>query len=185
VRAGEILTVVEAEVRRTHEGAPTVYRREWSIGVGETRVDLAAINGQILGCEIKSARDNFGRLASQVRTYSKVLDLAIIVVEGRAAAARVEDLVPVWWGIWRAMETPRGAALEIIRCSELNPAPDPLAVAQLLWRDEAFGLAERAGLSRGLRKATRWRLWETLAANIPLSALQQEVREVIKARQEW
>ena len=70
--------------RHEHGRCRTVYRREWSIGVGATRVDVAAINGRIIGCEVKSARDNLDRLPSQARLYSAVLDIA--VASGRALA---------------------------------------------------------------------------------------------------
>jgi hypothetical protein len=127
VRAGEIIVAVEGKLRREHRRRRTVYRREWSIGVGASRIDVAAINGRITGCEIKSARDNFGRLASQVRVYSAVLDTAVLAVEGEAAATRAAGLVPDWWGIWCATETSRGAALDVVRMPQDNPAPEPLA----------------------------------------------------------
>jgi hypothetical protein len=185
VRAGEILDVVEARLRRQHCGQQTVYRREWSIAVGATRIDIAAINGTITGCEIKSAQDNFGRLGSQVRLYSAVLDTAILVVEGQTAATRAESLVPDWWGIWAARKSPTAAVLDVLRPARMNPAPDALAVAQLLWRDEAYQALDHRSLSRGLRKATRWRLWQVLASELPLPELQLEVREAIKARPGW
>jgi hypothetical protein len=185
VRAGEIDVAAEALLRRQHRGCRTVYRREWSIGVGATRVDVAAINGRIIGCEVKSARDNFGRLPSQVELYSAILDTAVLAVEGPAAAERAGHLLPSWWGIWLARPTLRGAVLEVVREPGSNPAPDPLSVAQLLWRDEAYALLDSRGLSGGLRKATRWRLWEALAGQLPLHELQHEVRNAIKARPEW
>ena len=186
MRAGEIVIAVEAQLRRDDNGSGrTVYKREWSIGVGETRIDIAAINGRLVGCEIKSARDNFGRLPSQVPLYSAVLDSAVLVVEGDAAAARAEAQLPSWWGIWCAIETPDGARLKTVRDGALNPAPEPLAIAQLLWRDEAYAVVERRGLGRCLRNATRWRLWDTLAAEMPLETLQREVREAITARRGW
>jgi len=52
VRAGEILFAVEARLRREHRRRRTVYRREWSICVGATRIDIAAINGRITGYEL-------------------------------------------------------------------------------------------------------------------------------------
>lgn len=185
MRAGEILAAVEAGLRHQHRSRPTVYRREWTIGVGATRIDIAAINGTITGCEIKSARDNFDRLPSQVRLYSAVLDTAILIVEGQAAASRAEQIVPGWWGIWCARETPRGAALDVMRVAGSNPAPEPLPIAQLLWRDEAYDILTRRSLSTGLRRATRWRLWQTLADQLPLADLQREVRAAIKVRPEW
>jgi hypothetical protein len=185
VRAGEIVVAAEAMLRRQHRGCRTVYRREWSIGVGATRVDVAAINGRIIGCEVKSARDNFGRLPSQVELYSAILDTAVLAVEGLAAAERARHLLPNWWGIWLARPTLQGTVLDVIREPGSNPAPDPLSIAQLLWRDEAYALLDRRGLCGGLRKATRWRLWETLAGQLPLHELQHEVRNAIKARPEW
>jgi len=185
VRAGEILVAVEAELRRRHQGCSTIYRREWSIGVGATRVDVAAINGTITGCEIKSARDNFGRLPSQVRLYSAVLDTAILVVEGDKAAERALDIVPEWWGLWCAHESPGVPALTTVRPEERNPAPDPFAVAQLLWRDEAYDVLARRGLAAGMRAATRWRLWHLLVEQLSLEDLQYVVRESIKARSAW
>jgi hypothetical protein len=185
VRAGEIAVAAEAMLRREHRGCRTVYRREWSIAVGATRVDVAAINGRIIGCEIKSARDNFGRLPSQVGLYSAVLDTAVLAVEGSAAVEKARQMLPNWWGIWLARSTGSGAVLDIVRQPESNPCPDPLSIAQLLWRDEAYMVLHRRGLNAGLGKATRWRLWEALAAELPLPELQYEVREAIKARQEW
>ncbi|MGH3195257.1 MAG: sce7726 family protein [Streptosporangiaceae bacterium] len=172
-------------LRRQHRGCRTVYRREWSIGVGATRVDVAAINGRIIGCEVKSARDNFSRLPSQVELYSAILDTAVLAVEGPAAAERARHLLPNWWGIWLARPTLRGAVLDVVREPGSNLSPNPLSIAQLLWRDEAYSVLDRRGLSGGLRKATRWRLWETLAGQLPLHELQHEVRNTIKARPEW
>jgi hypothetical protein len=185
MRAGEILLAVEAQLRHEHRRRRTVYRREWSIGVGKTRIDIGAINGRITGCEIKSARDNFVRLASQVPTYSAVLDTAVLVVEGETAADRASGLLPEWWGIWRATDSSHGALLDVVRRPLENPAPEPLAIAQLLWRDEAYEVLNRRGLSAGLRQANRWRLWGALAEYLPLATLQRDVREAIKARPEW
>jgi len=185
VRAGEIAGAVEALLRRKHRQCLTIYRREWSIGVGATRVDVAAINGTITGCEIKSARDNFSRLPSQVPLYSAVLDAAILVVEGRAAVERAESEVPSWWGIWQAIQSQQGPVLNVLRTPGQNPELKPTAIAQLLWRDEAYDVLDRRGLSGGLRRATRWRLWQELAEQLQLSDLQCEVRESIKARPEW
>jgi hypothetical protein len=185
VRADEILVAVEASLRREHRRRRTVYRREWSIGVGATRVDLAAINGSITGCEVKSARDNFARLESQARLYSAVLDTAVLVVEGEAAATRASGIIPEWWGLWCASKVAEGVDLGVMRAPKPNPAPDALSVAQLLWRDEAYSVLARRDLAAGLRKATRWRLWQILAEQLPLAVLQREVREAIKARLDW
>src|ERR1035437_1692224 len=109
VRAGEIAVAAEAMLRREHRGRRTVYRREWSIGVGATRVDVAAINGRIIGCEIKSARDNFGRLFAQGTLWLPVLDGGRVVGGGGAGAGRAAHLLPSSWGVWLARSTEGGA----------------------------------------------------------------------------
>jgi hypothetical protein len=162
-----------------------VYRREWSVGLGATRIDVAAINGRITGCEIKSARDNFARLESQARLYSSVLDTAILVVEGEAASRRASGIVPEWWGLWSASETEQRVGFSVLREPLPNPAPDAFSIAQLTWRDEAYRILDRRQLAGGLRKASRWMLWQALADQLPLSMLQREVREAIKARPDW
>ncbi|MFC3892301.1 sce7726 family protein [Lentzea rhizosphaerae] len=183
--APQIIVAVEKRLRRSHRGRRTVYRREWSIAAGATRIDVAAINGKITGCEVKSARDNFSRLASQVKSYSAVLDTAVAVIEGDRAVSRVESLIPDWWGIWQAIESSRGPILRTIRETSHNPSPDPLAITQLVLRDEAYCILRKHSIHTGLRTATRWRIWNALADGLPLDTLQHEVREAIKARQAW
>jgi hypothetical protein len=185
VRAGEINSAVEASLRRQHRRRQTVYRREWSIGLGATRIDVAAINGSITGCEVKSAQDNFARLESQARLYSAVLDTAILVVEGEAASRRASSIIPKWWGLWSASKADQHVELAVLREPSTNPAPDPFSIAQLLWRDEAYDILDRRQLAAGLQRATRWRLWQALADQLALSVLQREVRQTIKARPDW
>lgn len=185
MRAGEIIFAVEASLRCQHRRHQTVYRREWSIGLGATRVDVAAINGAITGCEVKSAQDNFARLESQARLYSAVLDTAILVVEGETASRRASGIIPEWWGLWSASKADQRVELAVLREPSANPAPDAFSIAQLTWRNEAYRILERRQLTDGLQKATRWRLWRVLADQLPLSQLQREVREAIKARPDW
>lgn len=183
--ADRISDAVEDRLRQLHRGERTVYRRELSICVGAGRIDVAAVNGLITGCEVKSARDGLGRLPSQVELYGRVVDTAVLIVE-RAHPMRAAAHVPEWWGVWRAAEDGADSVeLEVVRAAEPNPDVQPFAVAQLLWRNEAFELLRQRGLQRGLSAATRWRLWEVLAAELPLTVLREEVRERLKARRDW
>lgn len=172
-------------MRQQHRGESTLYRRELGICVGAGRIDVAAVNGLITGCEVKSSRDGLGRLPQQVELYGKVVDTAILVVE-RARPERVVDHVPAWWGLWRAVEEDSELVrLDVLRDPAPNPGVDPFSVAQLLWRDEAFDVVRDLGLHRGLSSATRWRLWEVLANELPVDALRQQVRQRLKARPRW
>jgi hypothetical protein len=185
VHADRITDAVEDRLRQQHRGERTLYRRELGICVGAGRIDMAAINGLITGCEIKSSRDGLSRLPHQVELYGKVVDTAVLVIE-RARPLRVADQVPDWWGVWHATEDgDEHVRLEVLRDPSPNPDVDPFAVAQLLWRDEAFDVLRGLSLHRGLSSATRWRLWEVLTDELPVDALRQEVRHRLKARSSW
>jgi hypothetical protein len=185
VLADRIADAVEDRLRQQHRGESTLYRRELGICVGAGRIDVAAVNGVITGCEVKSARDGLGRLPQQIELYGKVVDTAILVVE-RVRPRRVAAQVPEWWGVWHAIEeNDELVRLDVLRDPSPNPDVEPFAVAQLLWRDEAYDALRQLGLHPGLSSATRWQLWEVLAAELPLDVLRHEVRWRLKARRPW
>lgn len=185
VRHGEIRQALHARLRVIHADEPdTVYRNELGLQLGRSRVDVAAINGRITGYEIKGAHDSLVRLPAQVAAYSAVLDRAAVVAEPKYIRA-VTSRVPRWWAIWMASPVGDDVLLEEIRSGRPNPGQEPLAVAQLLWREEALGLLIARDAASGLRNATRWRLWEALLKRLPFDELKAEVRHCLKVRPEW
>jgi hypothetical protein len=183
--ASAIADAVEGRLRADHMGEVTLFRRELGICVGAGRVDVAAVNGSLTGCEVKSARDGLGRLAGQVELYGRVVDFAVLAVE-RSRPQLVMQRLPSWWGVWHVTRADDGeVTLEVLREATRNPDVQSLAVAQLLWRDEAFDVLRGYGLHRGLSSASRWRLWEIIARELPLDEVREVARLRLKARQEW
>lgn len=184
MREGEIRDAVHSRLRDLHRSEErTLYRDELGLCLGETRVDVAAINGTISGYEIKSARDTLARLPSQIELYGRVLDHACLVVDVKFAG-RVDHLLPDWWALWIVNDSGDGAVVNEVRAGSVNANHDPLSVAQLLWRDEALGILTELGLASGLRSATRWQLWDALT-HLPLEQLRKLVREQLKSRDRW
>lgn len=182
---GQIRDAVRTRLVDLHGLPPqNVLRDEFGLCLGATRVDVASINGQLTGCEIKGDRDRLDRLPHQVQLYGQVLDAAVLVT-GVRFAAKAADHLPDWWGIWQATEHDGGTDLVEVRPAGRNPAPDPLSVAQLLWREEAYDELVARDASAGLARATRWRMWEALAALIPQAELSALVRQRLKARRDW
>lgn len=183
--AAAIADAVEGRLRADHVGEVTLFRRELGICVGAGRVDVAAVNGSLTGCEVKSARDGLGRLAGQVELYGRVVDYAVLAVE-RLRPQLILRRLPPWWGVWHVTRTVGAEVhLEVLREATRNPDVQPFAVAQLLWRDEAFDVLRGCDLHRGLASATRWRLWEVIARELPLDEVREVVRLRLKARQGW
>lgn len=160
------------------------FRRELHVSMGEGRIDVAAVNGRLVGFEIKSAADSFARLPRQVDVYSRVVDEAVLVVERRRPETFLPR-IPTWWGLWVARDDGAGCTLDVVRPPAMNPSPQALATAQLLWREEALALLREHGSGHGLERANRWRLWTTIADVVPLPALQRYVRNALRARPGW
>ena len=120
---------------------------------GSARVDLAVVNGSLHGYEIKSATDTLDRLPSQIEAFSSVFDTVTLVV----ADSHVSDaigMIPPWWGVFVATESPSGIELRWQRKPRQNPGVNPVCLASLLWRDELIQVLLGRGI-RGIRKKNR------------------------------
>lgn len=155
---------------------------EMGLCLGATRVDVAVINGSLHGYEIKSDRDKLDRLPTQIELYDRVLDYSTIVC-GARYVDKLAMLVPAWWGILEVRSVRGELVLKRRRAARKNPTCDRLAVAQLLWRDEAAALLKRHGEVVKSRE-TRWDLWDRLA-KWPIRDLKLHVRTQLKVRQVW
>lgn len=162
----------------------TLMLDELGILNGATRVDIAVINGEIEGFELKSERDTLDRLPTQRDLYNKVLDrISLVVAESHKAAA--EAIIPGWWGLWVATNCKGTVRVDCERQPEFNPQLDGATLASLLWRDEALAVLDRFDASRGVRSKPREVLYRRLSESLDLDQLRAEVRTALKARAGW
>ena len=180
VRDLDIRLQLRAELAQRFAG--DIIRGELGLCLGQTRVDLAVVNGHLHGYEIKSERDTLTRLPMQIELYNRVLDFSTAVCSIRHLD-RILEQVPDEWGVIAATSSFDQIKLTSIREPSLNTSPDPLAIAQLLWRDEAAWVLTSRG-ERVRSRETRWNLWDRLAV-LPLWTLQDQVRLMLKERQQW
>lgn len=168
-----------------HQDDPdTLMLDELGILNGSTRVDIAVINGQIEGYELKSERDTLERLPAQRDLYNKVLDrISLVVAENHREAA--EKIIPNWWGLAIASICKGGVELTRERSPEKNPELDAATLASLLWRDEALAVLERYDAARGVRSKPREAIYERLASALDLDSVRAEVRAALKSRAGW
>jgi len=157
---------------------------EMGVWSGSCRIDLAVINGELCGYELKSDSDTLDRLPAQASIYGKVFD-RVTLVAGAKHFDRARDLVPEWWGIVIASEENGGVVLRSFRASSRNPFPDPFTIAQLLWRDEAVAILADRGLAQGWRSKTAPAVHQHLAASLSLAELSDAVRAKLKQRTTW
>ena len=102
VRESQIRASLLLALRDRHGADPnTLIRQELGLCAGARRVDLAMINGELVGFEIKSDQDTLYRLAGQAEAYGQVLDRVTLVTTARYID-KAAALVPTWWGLIRA-----------------------------------------------------------------------------------
>lgn len=186
MRDRDVRAAVLARLNRLHAGdEDTRVVQEMGIWAGSVRVDIAVINGELHGFELKSERDTLERLPTQAALYNQVFDRVTLVVAEKHAA-KAEIIIPEWWGM--SLASVRGSApvnLADARVAARNPTPDPVQIARLLWRAEAIEVLERYDLIKGLRSKPVDILARRLAIELPLSVLRDEVRATLKARTGW
>jgi hypothetical protein len=162
----------------------TLVLDELGICQGETRADVAVVNGSLAAFEIKSDRDTLARLPGQVEAYQRVFDVVTVIVGGRYVE-RIVEAIPETWGVIRAVSESQSVELQFLRQPTKNDRVDPLSVAQLLWRDEALALLEERGLARGLRSKPRRLLWQAIVDQLSPEEVSEAVRAQLKAREGW
>ncbi|WP_374204847.1 sce7726 family protein [Actinotalea sp. C106] len=182
MRDGEIRHALLQQLAADHAHDPdTRVWPELSLCLGEARVDVGVVNGALSGFEIKSARDRLTRLPRQREVYERCLDYVTIVIEERWSQTLASH-VPEWWGVIVARESGSHATLEDVRPARRNSSVDPLALAQLLWRDEAAAVVQNRGIRERTSRLTRWDLWDLLVEHLTLEELSCTVRDHLRAR---
>lgn len=157
---------------------------ELELSRGEVRVDLAVIGDILHGYEIKSEKDNLERLPRQTLFYGRVFEKMTLVAHERHVEEAVK-IVPGNWGLITVGKRDGKPYANEIWPARLNYQLDPLALAQLLWRDEALELMEYFDLDHGLKSKPRKVLWQTLASGLTLEQLKTFVCFKLRTRKGW
>lgn len=158
---------------------------ELELCYGDSRIDVAVINGALLGFEIKSERDNLRRLPSQVESYLRVLDfLTIITCKNHING--VLDLVPDQCGLIVAEpgNNKEDINFSIIREPLKNELVEKASLVQLLWRDELLALIGQRR-ERGYLSKPKRALWDIACALYSMQELSEYVRNALKVRVNW
>ena len=182
----DVRRALHDKVFREHKGDPnTKVLDELGLRHGTCRVDIAVVNGYLHGFEIKSDSDTLERLPFQVSIYSAVLDRATLVV-GEKHAEKSKAYLPDWWGVKVAITgTGEEIDFEDVQRFKMNPNIDPIALAELLWRQEALELLRGIGTAEPILRKPRAYLYRQLAASFEINALRDAVRHAIKSREGW
>lgn len=177
-------SVIEMLASRHDGDIDTRIVQEMGIWSGAARIDVAVINGELIGYELKSERDTLDRLPAQAELYGRVFDRVFLVVSKKHVFA-ARKVIPTWWGITVAELSNGKVALKPRRQAKPNPCIDGYLLAKLLWRDEALRILSAKQLAKGWRTRSVDDLHRRLATELPLADLSSVVRAALKERDAW
>ena len=158
---------------------------ELGLAHARRRVDVAVINGDIHGFEIKSAQDRLDRLKGQLHVYAQSLHKLTFVVATRHLK-RVLEIIPPWCGVIEVLVNPEGRVhLKEVREAERNPSVDPFILAHLLWRNEVQDILSGYGARPAILRAPRAELYKLLVKETPEANLTGMIKDAMEKREFW
>lgn len=183
----DVRNAVKKKVIKQHLNDPsTLVVEELGLDFGRNRVDIAVVNGELHGYELKSDSDNLIRLPAQVLSYSAVMDKATLVV-GEKHAKEAIDMIPNWWGIKIASMTNNGSiSLLTERRNKKNRNILPLELVKLMWKDELLEtLSTKIEIDWKIRKMKRNDIYHLIIDTFSIDEIRDYVRLAMKSRTGW
>lgn len=117
--------------------------QEFKMPRPSARIDLALVNGELAGFEIKSDADTLRRLTFQVPAFSRFFDrVSLVTTRKHLAAAR--KTVPAWWGL---MVYRDDSSFWMARTPKRNRSVDVSSLLYALSKKELVELGRRAEVS--------------------------------------
>lgn len=158
---------------------------EFGVNHGKARIDIAVVNGIIHGYEIKSDADTLERLPEQCTAYNQVFDKITLVV-GEKHIIDALQTIPIWWGVILAKEHENGKVkLGNIREPLKNPYQNKVAIARLLWKQEAIEILESKNKAKGVKGKYREFAYQRLASETSQEELKEIVNDKLFSRLDW
>lgn len=186
VRDGDVRKVLLSRLGSLHQNdSDTIIVEEMGIWAGTARIDVAVINGELTGFELKSDSDTLLRLPFQAEIYGLVFD-KVYLVASRKHLKNAQKIIPRWWGKL-AIEPTEDGTLDLVerRPARENPKVSAEILAKLLWRSEALALLELHGLATGHKSKSAPALHQRLAQQLDITSLKNGVRSALKNRPNW
>lgn len=183
----DVRQAVKDKILKAHINDPsTLVIDELGLDHGRNRVDIAVINGELHGYELKSDSDNLLRLPQQSMTYSSIMDKVTLVV-GEKHAQEAINIIPDWWGIKIATMNHRGSVnIVTYRRNKKNKDIDPFELSKLIWKEEALALlAIKINVDWRIRKLTRKDIYKLIVDTFSLDEIRDNTRAILKSRINW
>ena len=177
--------LVEKRLEPHARRSGTLVIHELGLAHAKRRVDVAVINREIHGFEIKSGKDRLDRLKGQLHVYAQSLHKLTFVVATKHLK-RVLEIIPTWCGVIEVLVNPEGRVyLKEVREAERNPSVDPFILVHLLWRNEVQDILSEYGAQPATLRAPRAELYKLLVEKTPEANLTGMIKDAMEKREFW
>lgn len=168
------------ELYQKHEGEKnTKIINEMGLINGQSRVDIAVVNGILHGYELKSESDNLLRLPQQIQNYNKIFERMTIVVDRKYVDA-VGEIIPEWWGIKTIKKNKTG--LITLKKGRKVKTQDEEALLNLLWKEEYNGLIDLLEYPKSYKKMRKKDLFNLVLNDKRQSIIKKYIYDALRCR---
>lgn len=181
LRDGDVRSSLAAWLAESHAHECARVLHELKVPRPSARIDIALVNGELTGYEIKSDVDSLSRLRSQIPACARVFDRAYLVTTGRHLRSSLKA-IPFWWGIAIACQDNRGVFISQIRSSQLNTNWCVKSSLHMLTKLELKNISLALCGSQLPLSAKREALVEHLAASCDPQAIRANINEALRGR---
>ena len=176
--------IKEHELIKHIEDSDTKIIDEMGLNLGSSIIDIAVVNGSMLGYEIKSDRDTLNRLSGQVEQYNKVFDYLNIVTSKKYASI-IGDFIPDWWGIIEVEDLKGNISIHQHRIAKANEDVSSYSLLQLLWKEELVEIIDKFIPNKSMKNKPKKIIWAYIRDNLDRTTLKDLVRYYLKKRINW
>jgi hypothetical protein len=158
---------------------------ELALNNGKNRADIAVINNNLIGYEIKGNNDSLFRLKRQVQAYNSIFNKCYVITGTRHEKV-IFNYIPEWWGIIISEKNIRDDVnFFLIRKAYTNKTIRSISLIRLLWRPEVIEILRQNQVSSKILRKPKAILYESLAEMYNPKELQKITIGYIKKRKNW
>lgn len=141
---------------------------------------IGAIDGSLLGFEIKSDNDSYTRLKTQTKDYDKFCDINFLVI-GKSHEKQAEFHIPSYWGIICIYEENGKIQVEMQQIPGYNPNVSVRRQIEFLWRPELYQIQKWNDMPEYKHKSKEF-VRDKIVEKVPEAKLKRQITDLLFER---
>lgn len=176
----DVRSIVLSELNEKYaNNSDTRIVNELGIANGNSRIDIAVINGILHGYELKSESDSLKRLSRQASYYDKIFERMTLVID-KKFLVQAKEIVPKWWGI-SVVNADYSKTISVRKGRKIKTKDYP-TLLNLLWKQELTGLLDYLEYPKKCKKFRKDDIYEIVLQDKRKDTIKKYIYSVLKKR---